>query len=597
MADKTDKQANSEAFTGLLDGYSQFAHIGMLSSMATLMSTRLERLHTEREAYFNELRGIRDNYVVNGVYDIVTNDVFVDSADSAFISIEVPGNKELEEELNSLFTELNIPNLMVSIFPDLCHYGSYPLRPVLKDKIGLTALEDIYDPAQVLPICNSSNFPLAFFVSEKAEDNWGFINYSSRQLFKYANISEVIDFNISDNFLKLNIPDKIVNTIKSKLPTEIAKSLPSALKIRQSKSFIFGAVEKIKELALAEKISLYRDAAELLSPSVLGVPVPDAYDPAEMLKVVNKYDDLINGGIAKMNSVEKGEFTLQDIARIKVIPIAGDRSLPTPVETGRGMRVDDRQKLDQAQERALDAIGMPVEMFRANGNYNARSNVKGNIRYAKKIKNVQRSISRGLTNLALLHIAYRYPDLDITSDQINIRLRNNINIDELENLESQDLLIASATSVQGALEALEEFLAGVPQDKRSFFIDRNKFAEKFKQAMVTIGSPYSTTIIELDKDSVDRADMIPAVEVPVDSPEGGTTEPGQDIVESAATAAHTVARKNRLAANQLRSFAVQRGGKLMKMHGTLMHRYTGPDAVAVKEFGKELGLTVIIEGE
>lgn len=488
MSNIESQENSSQAITKVLNETIDFRHQSMLASVVDYMNRALEGSITERSRYYNELKKIRENYIVNGIYDIIANDVFVDSGNNRFVSVEVADNKALEDELNSLFEKLNIPDLLISIFPSILHYGAHPLRPVFNGTEGLVALLDDYEPHQVLCVTKANNLPLFYFISENKEYQNGFIDYTKRQRFRYASISEVVYFTLDLEHIKLEIPDVVYRQIKTKVPPELSPLVNQNFKIKQSRSFIWGAIDKIKETLLLEKISVYKNMAAALSPTLVGIPVPDAYDPDKLIKLVKKYDELINGGTAKLNSLDNPEFTLQDIANVKVIPVAGERAIPQPLDTGRSERVIPQETLDRSLSQVLNTLGIPVEIFMGVGDQ--KENLKKNIRYAKKIKRIQKNICKSLKALCLLHISRKYPDLDISADDINIQLKNNVNIDELENLESQDLLISSVNSIKGLFEELDPIV-----QNSTYKMDKDEFLDKVKDALSSIGSQYSSVLV------------------------------------------------------------------------------------------------------
>jgi hypothetical protein len=502
---QTSQEQSSKALVDALNKTSEFRHQNLLLSIVEQVSSTLESKVADRAKYYNELQKIRNNYIVNGIYDVVSNDVFVSSGYNDYIKIEVPNDPDLQQELIDLFDDLNIADMIASIFPELLHHGSYPLKPILDDEEGLVGLVDEYHPSEVIAVTSLDNFPLFYFISEgrhgSAPDNYGWVDYSKRVKFNYASITEIVYFSLDLEHIKLELPTKVLTQFKSKLPEDLKTIITSGFKVKQSKSFVWGAVDKIKETLLMEKVGLYKNMASVLSPKIVGVPVPDIYDPNNLIAIVKKYDELINGGTAKLNSLDNPEFTLQDIANVKVIPIAGDRAVPSPIDTGSEDRTVDTEALDRSLEKTLNTLSVPTDVFL--GEKSSKDNLKSNIRYAKKIKRIQKNIAKTLVNLCLLHISKRYPEKEVAFSDIKIQLKNNINTDELENLESQDLIISSTNAIKELFDNLASFLG----PDAAYKIDVNSFAENVKNSLASIGSQYSNSIVKVSGDSDEKPEV------------------------------------------------------------------------------------------
>jgi len=503
MNNELDKERvdRSTNLADSLNGINDFTHQSQYYSMIEYMKGSLQQVSTERATYYNELEKYRDNYIVNGIYDIIGNDVFIDTGNIDYLSIEYTKDEDVQEELRDMFRKLNISTLLISILPDLLHYGSYPLRPVIHPEMGVVGIKDDLEPSSVIAICDTNNYPLFYFVDEslKTRGDSRYIDYRTRSKFKYYSIKDIAFFSLDLDFIKLRLPKKIMDQFKVKsdknpIANKIAEAnsdlLPDALKIKTSKSFIYGSLDKLKECLLQDKIAVYRDLAALLSPNLIGIPVPDIYDPAQLIDVVQKYDTLLNSDIAKLNNNMDFQFSLADIARLKVVPIAGDRSTPTPIDTGAKNTVIDPELLNNTLAKFLNSLGIPVELF--SGSSDSKTNLKTNVRYAKKIKRIQKNISKSLVYLCLMHLSIKYPGREIFADDINIQLKNNINIDELENLEAQDLVISSVSSMFGLFETIKETVRA----SKSYQIDPDEFIKAVKDGLSSIGSPYQNTIAD-----------------------------------------------------------------------------------------------------
>lgn len=485
----------SKALVGAIQQLQGFRHQDHFSSLVSHMTTTLTASVQSRESYFNELANYRNTWLTNGIYDIIQNDVFVDNGSTEYITVKIDKYPEVEEEINKMFAKLNIANLVMSIFPDLLHNGTYYLRPVIKSGVGIVDFVDDLEPKAVIGISDSKNNPLMYFVanslnnrSANSLDGSGLQtnNYlnNSKTAYEYLNITELVQFSLDLSYAKLNLPDKVGRQLKSKTPDLAKRLLPQTLKIKTSQSFVWPVIDKLKETLLLDKLSVYRDIGSILTPNLVGIPVPDAYDPVQLIEIVKKYDELLNSNTVKLSNTQNIELTMRELSTVKVVPIVGDRSTPTSLDIGRSAPISSMEALNDSLARLLNSLGVPKELF--DGQMDSKSNVKTNVRYAKKIKRIQKNISRTLVFLCLLHISEKYPGLNVLAEDINIQLRNNTNIDELENMESQDLVVSSITSVKNMLVDLEEIVVG-----SSYEVNRDEFIEAIAGSFASLGSKYS----------------------------------------------------------------------------------------------------------
>lgn len=484
--------SRQEVLAQLLDDTVTLKHSnGLLNTVQAYLTDKLTNVITTREKYFNELARFRYNYITAGIYDIICNDVLTNSETGGFV-IEIEGHDDLTEEANELLKTLAIPDFLTAVLPELLHYGSYPLRPLLEDGEGLVGLVDDYDPRDVIAVTDTTGLPLFFFINYTTKDA-GYVDYESRQKMEYVGPQEVSYLSLDQNFMKLPIPDKVAASMKKKLGEKIGEDDPivklmgKSIKIRSSLSFLWGSLDKLKNILMLDKVNVYKTLANLLSPSVIGVPLPNNNDIKQMKSIVQDYDQIINSTnlfAADMNNLN---FNLQDIVSVKVVPISGDRSVPQILDTGKSDNTIDPEKIRSELEVLLQSYGIPLELFL--GSLSAKDNLRTNIRYAKKIKRIGKSLSKWLQLLLLMHFGYKYENLDLELTDIKVSLKSAINVDALENMETQDLLITSITGMTGMLESLKETI-----ENSNYAIDNDALLKVVADTLADIGSPFHGVI-------------------------------------------------------------------------------------------------------
>ena len=125
----------SKTLVDELDGLRRsVANNSVAIHLSGILNQQLQTTSLMRESYFRELALYRNNYVVNAVYDIISNDIIQDNTSSEALTVYCPTDKEVEEELRKLFNKLGVVEILQAILPDLLHYGSYTLRPIVVKK-------------------------------------------------------------------------------------------------------------------------------------------------------------------------------------------------------------------------------------------------------------------------------------------------------------------------------------------------------------------------------------------------------------------------------------------------------------------------------
>lgn len=493
----------SKTLVNELDGLrNSVAKNSLAVHLTGILNQQLQTTTLMRESYFRELALYRNNYVVNAVYDIVSNDVIQDHSSSETLSIYCE-DSEVEKELRNLFSKLGIVEILQAILPDLLHYGSYTLRPIIVKDKGVVGLSDDYFPNQVIAITDSKSDPLMYFIannltpledSRKQNGTVSDMSYlgtmtnqwrKKTKAYEYRDISELIYFSIDLGYQKLLLPDSDLQSMRSKVPSALEVLLPRSLKIRTPNSFVYPALDKLQEVLALDKYIVYRHLGDILTPNLIGVPLPATTDVNQAHEIVQRYNDLINGNIERASNFLDMNATLQDLAKVQLIPIVGERATPEAIQFGRqvGESSSNLETYQEVLSRFLTTIGIPPEYF--NGEKEQKENLKTAIRYAKKIKRIAKNLIRPLEHLALLHISEKFPNKNISVDQIKIQLKNNQNVDELQNLETQDLVISSIDNMKNMIESSEEMISGTEWE-----IDKNLVIENIVNTLAQSNSPF-----------------------------------------------------------------------------------------------------------
>lgn len=464
------------------------------------LNSKIVQYALSRTAYYQTLAKYRRNWVIEAIYDTLSNDILLDNTSNDTIKVEISGREDLTDEAINLFRRLNIVEILNSILDDLIHYGSYSLRPIAYKNYGVVDLIDDYEPYQVIALTDSKNLPVMYFVSDdyltgqlnnNNVDNYFATYQTTRKInYHYKSTSELLYFGLDLSFTKIYLDNDETDSLKQFSVFE--SLLPKTFKIKTSRSFIFNVLDKLQDILMMDKLNTIKSIGDTLSPTVLGIPLPDNYDSNQTIEVINKYDELLNSNIDNMSDFTFADYSLmfKELSRIKVVPVVGERSTPAQLDTRQKNIQTDSENKDTALKNLLNSLGVPVEIFF--GEEDPKTVIKNNVRYAKKIKRIQKNICRTLSRLLMIHFENKFGVQSlkgITESDIKITLRNNTNIDEMEDLESQDLTVASLNSSIQVLESMSEYI-----DKSNYVIDYDSIVETFKDRLSNSGSAFAQSI-------------------------------------------------------------------------------------------------------
>ena len=94
---KADNTLSKELATGL-NQLAQFKRTSSLQSILNYLNSTLSSTVQTRDRYFKELVEYRNNYIVNAIYDILSNDILNDTSSADSIIVSVPKDTDVENE-------------------------------------------------------------------------------------------------------------------------------------------------------------------------------------------------------------------------------------------------------------------------------------------------------------------------------------------------------------------------------------------------------------------------------------------------------------------------------------------------------------------
>jgi hypothetical protein len=397
---------------------------------------------TKRQEIIRAIDQIRDNYLVMAMTEQLMEDALrPDHVTKDMLELHST-NKEIQKELQYLEEELDIEELILTILPDVILYGDYIVKVEFGGKNrkgGIVNIRDTVDQIRLIPV--QDGFSLLGYI-ELSEDG------------KYLQMIEPYDyirFSLSGKKYKLDLYQEFTQ-IKQEVLEELG--LPKYMRI--GKSMFYPVLDKVKELELLEKLVPATKLAQLSNGTIVGVQVPQNYDPKKAMEAAQHIENLINKkvGVDKY----KEELTLENImsssGKIKVVPVFG--------QTGQLQKFDYKmteessdllQSIREVRQMITESMGIPYEILFGSDNPQPKGEfLKRYARYLQRLSHVQASVSNALKQIIYIHLLSR--GISFTSKDIEIKFKQNlISIDNLDNLEFAD---AATTMLSNTLRFVQD---------------------------------------------------------------------------------------------------------------------------------------------
>jgi len=433
-------------------------------------------VNMEREAYYAKLEQLRSFYLTQLCIDVVSDDAFTEDVLKGTL-IDVIVNKKdsinnllYTNELNQLLKKFSLPSLIEDILEDLLLFGEYCLEMTVEKGIGITGLLDSVPTNSIIALYDS-NVPKIFYKKSG-------LGYEPKSVHCYAH------FCIDARKVRVELPKDAANRMDLPLKSPI---------IRVGRSLFYGALEKIQELYMLEKAASANTFYGLTAGNIVSVGLPPTMSTDDMFKVTQRYESLLNDSKLTSFDVKDSRQILNAITRalsIKVIPSFSDKGALEKVDVFSNNTIKEGllPTINDYRNSVVQTIGIPPELVFGEGSItqgSRRSSLKQFIRYSKKVKSVQRAVKQGIIQICLNHLAAKYGDPELAAEDIYINMYADTNVDQIENLESVQLVIQGIKDLTDLLTAIKE--APVLGLEDIDFIDTGKFLEYLGAVFNTAG--------------------------------------------------------------------------------------------------------------
>lgn len=460
--------------------------------VASLLSVK-----KERDDFYNSLTQIQNFYLVQLVIDVISDDSLTeDTLTGTMINVEVvdcENSKKYTEDLKQLFSDFSIPSMMEDIMEEFLLYGEYSLEMKVQKGVGITDILDTVLPGEIIALYESG-FPKIFYKLDVDR-------------YEAYPVSSFAHFCMDAKKIKVKLPRKFKND------SELSKVLLSPM-FRVGRSIFYSCLDKIKEIYMLEKALSASSFYNLTSGNIISISVPTSMQVNDMLEITQKYESLLNSSSMTtfdINDINQVTRAIQESFKVKVIPSFSEKGGLEKIDVmnQNQSKQDLTNSLRDSRELVIQTLGIPVETIFGDGGSSRRSALKQYVRYAKKIKVIQRAIQRGLKQICMNHIAYKYDDANIKADSILINMYSDTNIDEIDNLEGIQLITQSLKDFLELLSSVKDSTALDFAEKD--FIDSEKFLDYFKTTLKSVGLRTTDMILSKSikrKNSSDSGDNL-----------------------------------------------------------------------------------------
>lgn len=380
-----------------------------------------------RAEYLKNLGDVIDVDAAKAIIDIYSEKTLYASKDDEICKIRFnPKNgDELErgyvEEINNaiqdFIEDVNLFKFLKRMLDKLLLYGEFPYRKEFAYKQGITKLIDDISVSELVGIYENGEVKKFYMVRANSAQE------VSKESYGHFIISPVTIREISDSMLcSFNEGSAVMG-----------------------KSILYNAIEQLKNLRTNQIVSLIDDIKRILRPQFYGVSVPETANPAEVTKLLRKYERDFRSPADALGR-DSANLTVNDIvylaAQIRFIPqFANGKGTITEIDAFKN-RNDYEENLAK-RNAYLQQIAVLVALppaYLAPGVQGVGTpgskveDMKIYSRFAKKLVSIQDAVEEGLIDILQQHIYYK-TGYKVRRSSIDITFNSSVDSELLDAIE------------------------------------------------------------------------------------------------------------------------------------------------------------------
>lgn len=473
--------------------------------------------NANRETYYNTLDRYECNPFVMAIVNILVEHMFDDDEnDSVAIEVDHP-KKEYKEAVQEMFKEVQMGDFLDRNAESLIVHGELPCAMETVEGRGVVAISEKYAPGEIITVYEGSD-PIQY---------WRYPIHSARRSVQYrqgsggisANVNpepvafhEVVVFKLPGKRLKLSVDEHGPKRRKEK----------NSFFVQASRSFIWPAIDKLQTLQLHDSAKTAMRLKQLSRPTLVHLQLPDSTGPKASLEYCKRFERLLNSSSSQLeNLIEAGDIrgmvSSMSGSNIKVIPqFAGGKGELSRSDFDKEIRDElgdeDLEANKGYKIEVLNVLGVPAEFYFAEDGGNR--DLRNVARFFRKIKKINRGITRELAVIATNHIVNKFGVEDVSADDFKISLGSNSSIEALDAAEHVNIIIDNVKQLIDLQTSMQE--ANL-LDETDTLYDRAKFMAHLKGQLSDSGTAGISNLFKEEEDLGDEEDVdndLPQLERP-----------------------------------------------------------------------------------
>lgn len=488
-----------------------------LNDVERIILQLVSQSNQDRVSYYKLMNEFENYYLCQAIYDVLSEEI-LRTTDTG-ISIRVQSDK-YQELCDEAMMRFNIPSLIEQALIPLMHYGDYTFKinKVYEDQddvIGhIVSISDDYVPGEVLGIYNNG-IPIQYYrlpMVRSIRNNIKSVSGTILQDARSLNLSEVLHFSLRSNKIKLELDEASQKSFSTPV-------------LHVGIGLLWGVIDRIILLKFREISTVASDLSRLTRPTIVGASVNQSDSSDKIMSHCRDYEAMLNNTSANVSQLTGdlvGAISATMANRYKVLPV---------FSSGRGearklgiedqiMNNEDDRKIEDERALICQLAGVPPEVVLAKSG-ERQSPQRLYSRLNKKIKSVQRALTRPITQFLVHYVACETNNLEVSESDITVSMSSTSSIEDIDDSEALGYVLDNMKSIIESADTIKRsgLLGTIPSSdphnppEGISPINADRFMEYFRSELSKSGSTSASiwlTSDELVKIKEDAASSLEA---------------------------------------------------------------------------------------